>query len=411
MQDAKATKDKSANIAFFVNTVFNSTHTPQIKVGRRTVAGLNIYKLSKPKPLDEIYEGFGGEMEKMAIAYNNIHPSSRELSVTGPGGKIVYPVGENNFISDVTRWINKNYGDFVNNLTKTTYAHNSKILDVARIIIANGKQGNLEFKLNVYVGMEDEKLKKGVDYFGINAMEDVISKMLLSNNNMIVLPTMADKKTYYVLELVSRKGEPTENIFNLPHDLLIERESEMFPGKKALRFSDETLDQFARYFLDELNSVEEFYDKDNIAEIVKNKKLRKVNYHGKVKSGRMDFSGNGGKFRYFYGLEFPGIPGEDLGGLNLNQILEYEYNLQKEAEDPMSGDGNWFYRTHSGEMDGFESVRRRLAEIRDYFVDTIEGDEGKISENAKQELYDAINAMLIRRVYDNMNKFSKPGIT
>lgn len=410
-QDAKATKDKSANIAFFINTVFNSTHTPQIKVGRRITAGLNIYKLSKPKPLDEIYVGFGGEIEKMAIAYNNIHPSSRELSVTGPGGKIVYPIGENNFISDVTRWINKNYNDFVNKLANTTYARNSKILDVARIIIKNGKQGDLEFKLNVYVGMEDEKLKKGVDYFGINAMEDVISKMLLSNNNMIVLPTMADKKTYYVLELVSRKGNPTENVFNLPHDLLIERESEMFPGMKALRFSDETLDLFARYFLDELNSVEEYYNKDNISEVVKNKKIRKANYHGKVKNGRMDFSGNGGKFRYFYGLEFPGIPGEEINGLNLNQLLEYEYNLQKEAEDPMSGDGNWFYRTHSEEMDGFESVRRRLSEIRDYFVNTIEGDEGPVSQDAKQELYDAINKMLIRRVYDNMNKFSKPGIT
>jgi hypothetical protein len=55
--------------------------------------------------------------------------------------------------------------------------------------------------------------------------------------------------------------------------------------------------------------------------------LRKQNFHGNVKNGRMDFSGNGGKFRYFYGLNFPGIPGEDLGNINLNQLLEYEYNL------------------------------------------------------------------------------------
>jgi hypothetical protein len=214
-------------------------------------------------------------MEKMAIAYNNIHPSARELSITGPGGKLVYPIGENNFISDVTRWINKNYGDFVDKLSETTYAKNSKILDVARIIMRTGKQGDLEFKLNVYVGMEDEKLKKGVDYFGINAMEDVISKMLLSDNNMIVLPTMADKKTYYVLELVSRRGNDTSSIFKLPHDMLIEKESEMFPGMRAQRFSDETLDLFVNYFLDELHSLEEYYDKDNIEQIVKNKTLRK----------------------------------------------------------------------------------------------------------------------------------------
>lgn len=413
MQDPKATKDKTANIAFFVNVVFNATHTPQVKLRKKSVANLEIYRNSAPKPLDEIYKGFGGEIEKMAVAYNNIHPSSRELSVTGPGGKLVYPVGENNFISDVTRWINKNYGDFVNKLQETTYAHNSKMLDVARIIIQNGKQGDFEFKLNVYVGMEDEKLKKGVDYFGINAMEDVISKMLLSNNNMIILPTMADKKTYYVLELVSRRGEQADKMFSLPHDLLIERENAMFPGMRALRFSDETLDLFVGYFLDELHSLEQYYDKDNIAAVVKNKSIRKANFHGKVKNGRMDFSGNGGKFRYFYGLAFPGLYGEELGDINLNQLLEYEYNLQKEAEDPMYGDGSWLYRTDSSEIDGFESVRTRLKEIRDYFIDTIESPsgDGPRLENAKPELLDAINAMLIRRVYDNMDKFSKPGIT
>ena len=415
MQDPKATKEKSANIAFFVNTVFKATNVPQIKLRKKALTDL-VIKNFQPKALDELYYGFSGEMEKMAIAYNNVHPSARELSITGPGGKLVYPIGENNFMSDITRWINKNYGDFVNKLSETTYAKNSKILDVARIILRTGKQGDLEFKLNVYVGMEDEKLKKGVDYFGINAMEDVISKMLLSDNNMIVLPTMADKKTYYVLELVSRRGNDTSSIFNLPHDMLVEKESEMFPGMKAQRFSDETLGIFVDYFLDELHSLEEYYDKDNVKQIVKNKTLRKQNFHGKVKGGRMDFSGNGGKFRYFYGLNFPGLPGEDLGNINLNQLLEYEYNLQKEAEDPISGDGNWYYRRSSDEMDGFESVRTRLQEIRDYFIETTRStnpDTGKefVTETAKPELLDAINAMLMRRVYDNLEKFSKPGIT
>ena len=110
MQDPKATKEKSANIAFFVNTVFKATNVPQIKFRKKALTDLNI-KNFEPKPLHELYYGFSGEMEKMAIAYNNIHPSARELSITGPGGKLVYPIGENNFISDVTRWINKNYGE------------------------------------------------------------------------------------------------------------------------------------------------------------------------------------------------------------------------------------------------------------------------------------------------------------
>jgi hypothetical protein len=61
-----------------------------------------------------LYVGFPeSEIEKMAIAYNTVHPSSRELSVTGPDNKLIYPVGENNFMSDVTRWINKNHDQFI----------------------------------------------------------------------------------------------------------------------------------------------------------------------------------------------------------------------------------------------------------------------------------------------------------
>jgi hypothetical protein len=115
----------------------------------------------------------------------------------------------------------------------------------------------------------------------------------------------------------------------MPHDLLINKETEGY-SKRARRFSDETLEQFAGYFDDELNSIEQYYKKENIAQVVKNKLIRKKNFHGKVKNGKMDFSGNGGKFRYFYGLKFGGVGVENFNGLNLNQILEYEYIHQQE---------------------------------------------------------------------------------
>jgi hypothetical protein len=94
------------------------------------------------------------------------------------------------------------------------------MLDIARIIVRSGNVGNYEFKLNVFTGIQDDKSKKGVDYFGVNSIEDVISKMLLAHNNMLILPTMADKKTYYAIELVSRRGDDDIQML-LPHDLLI----------------------------------------------------------------------------------------------------------------------------------------------------------------------------------------------
>ena len=64
--------------------------------------------------------------------------------------------------------------------------------------------------------MKDEIENKDEDYFGITPMEDTISKMLMINGRydadskefkdggMFVLPTMADKKTFYGLQLISR---------------------------------------------------------------------------------------------------------------------------------------------------------------------------------------------------------------
>jgi hypothetical protein len=115
----------------------------------------------------------------------------------------------------------------------------------------------------------------------------------------------------------------------------------------------------------------------------------------------MDFSGNGGKFRYFYGLNYSGREGESLNGLNLNQLLEYEYLRQQNEEDPNVGEGVSSFREGNQELDGFEAVRTRLKEIRSYFFDA----NGK----AKPELLDAINDMLFKRVDENMQKFLEEG--
>lgn len=415
LADPRSSTEKSANISFFINTVFSSSLLPVAKLEKRKIRSLNIKGYSAKK-LDALYEGQGGEINKMAIAYNNVHPSARELSVTGPGNTMIYPLGENNFISDIIRWINKNRGNIIEMLSNTPYAKNSQILEIARGMVKYKTLGDLEFKLNVFVGMEDEKSKRGVDYFGINSLEDTISKMMFTDNNMIILPTMADKKTYYVIELVSRKTG-SQNELVLPHDRLYNSIPQDLVEKgyddlalaeiPVRRFSDSTIERFIQYFEDELDSLDQYYDKKNIEAVVKNRQTRKKNFHGKVKNGKMDFSGNGGKFRYFYGLKYPGLYGERLTGLNLNQLLEYEYNRQKEASDPTNGmsDGVWSFREDSTELDGFESIRQRLKEIREYFFENKEAPNRLGSE----ALYDAINEMLFSRVDDNMEKYSATG--
>jgi len=54
-------------------------------------------------------------------------------------------------------------------------------------------------KLNCFTGIRDNESRKGNDYAKITPLEDYIAKMYMSFNNMIVLPTMADKKTWYAI--------------------------------------------------------------------------------------------------------------------------------------------------------------------------------------------------------------------
>lgn len=323
----------------------------------------------------------------MAAAYNTVHPSSRELSVTGPDGTTIYPISENNYISDVIRWLNKNKSGIVDTLKGGVYSANSQLVRAAEFVNRASSKNDLALKLNVVVGMKDENKDEGVDYFGVNTLEDTINKMLFIHNNMLVLPTMADKKTFYTIELISRQGNNTETYLNLPHDVLtLSYENDQI---KAQRFSDDTLEIFAGYFRDELNSLQQYYKKENVAELIKHPERLKKNFHGSIKNGRMNFSGNGGKFRYFYDLFI------DDNKLNLNEELEAAYKQQQLAEDPNYGEGLYKIRKDDQELDGFEFVRDKLDEISAMFED-------------EDYLYNCINSMLMQRVFDSMRNYSEP---
>ena len=85
------------------------------------------------------------------------------------------------------------------------------------------------------------------------------------------------------------------------------------------QYGDDTLTKLANYMQDELEAVIAYYDPKNVRRVVKNSNLRVENYHGNVKDGRLDFSGNGGKFRYFYdAITFTDKTGRVY---NLNQRL------------------------------------------------------------------------------------------
>ena len=115
----------------------------------------------------------------------------------------------------------------------------------------------------------DDVGDQGRDYFQVTDREDYIMKMSLAMSDRILFPTIADKKTYHVL-----------NGFKLPHERIT---WEKVDGGLRPTFGPETIAQFMAYANAELATIEQtLNDLDpNNPNRIPNDRLSK-NYHTPV---------------------------------------------------------------------------------------------------------------------------------
>lgn len=352
----------------------------------------------KTTPIEEMYYGYSDDtfITRYAIAYSAVHPSSQDFSVQSPDNKKLYPIGDNNYITDTIRRANYDIDDFVKNRNLCPYQRNSILMQVAEAIKRGGAKKEDMLKLVAFIGLKDADKNEGVDYFGMTRMEDYVSKMVLTFgdisedgtrliNRAITLPTMADKKTYYAIT-----GRLLDDL--MCDDVItrnIETENE---NVLARRFSGSTLIKMHKYFLSELETIEQYYDRKNIKYLAEHPGQRKKNYHGKrINIGTkenpiwtLDISGNGGMFRYCYDFII-----DPETGLNLNEMIEAKYRIQENNEN-----GNGEFREGENEIDGFENVRKYLSQIRKRY--------GKFNA----EIADGINKHLISLVENELESIS-----
>lgn len=262
-----------------------------------------LLKLNNPFPVTE--DSF---IQKLAIAHGKSHPNPSEFSVTGPNNTTVYPITQNNYMSDRIRWFNTDPSE-VSKTRKAVYNRHS--------ILLQALEDGSKLSLSTFIAVRNEDNRTSRDYFQISPVEDYISKMVLAHNDRILLPTMADKKTWYSISGVK-----------LFHDMLsksrsIERQTDtgiqvQYVDDQMYHYSDATLQTFADYFLDEFNAIEQYYaDKSQVEQ---NPNLAIDNYHGKIKNGKMDNMGNGGYFRYFSSIRMRGEDG-NYKYMPLNQMI------------------------------------------------------------------------------------------
>lgn len=302
-----------------VNNLINKTLSPLLQDKAPTYIGKN--GKEQAKTLDKIFT-YDSFITALAEAYSFIHPRPEEMSVLGAEGNLLYPIAENNYMSDMIRWLNqeapanKRFNETVTKLDQVTYNRGSMML---RHLKGKGK-----LQLNTFANFTEESVgDRGRDYLSISPLEDYISKMTLVANDHIILPTMADKKTYFTITGVK--------LFHQP--LTLTKDGNL----NVLRLGTETLNQYLQYALDEWNTIREYYS-ENYQKLLRERPEKQVkNYHSKNK---------GGRFRYFTGvwLNVNGV--QEFTSFNdLLDKFEKEGNIQEAIniiETEFFGKDTWF---------------------------------------------------------------------
>lgn len=255
------------------------------------------------------------QINLMAIAWGRTHPSPEEFSVTGADGNLVYPITENNYMSDQIRWLKYNLNGKRELLGKNPYSANSLLL---QSINSNADL----IKLNTYLNLAENLQNTNRDYFGISPIEDYLSKMTFGFNNHLFCPTMSDKKTWHTISGIQMVKDflPSTAITDYEYNENGDITRVIFQDQKR-RFSDRTLNIFKGYLRDEYNAIQKYFATKQ--SVIDNPNLSVGNYYGSKKGKFSD--GNGGRFRYFNKITINGDT------YNLNEILakaEYSNDSQ-----------------------------------------------------------------------------------
>lgn len=448
-------KKQGGSFGYIISLIHNNVGNSEYKYAN-TKDGDKQKQLNRSYDISDTFNGLSltSSVSILARAYNDIHPKSSDFAIRGPGGAMHYPASQHNYYSSKLSDINQTSGEEAMRLMRYPYARRSLILNAAKNFDEFVAEAN-KFQFNLSIGIDNKNTQDGEDYFGISSLDDYIEKLITldqdpnyrtwdenyKNNEYthLLMPTMADKKTYgstsskaiytchdcvvdrYFLsidfynEIYQRRngGQIAEsNIDAIKFfDSLSEKEKRQYheeylrtakPNYK--RFSNRTLEIFSNYFLDEIDALIQYYDKQNIKHFVDRPNDLISNYHGKVEDGKMDFSGNGGKFRYFYDIIH-------INNLNLNQYLEYLYKLEQQIidgavnikdakiSDPLTLatirdlDAN---ADSVEDLDGFELIRSYLESMRNTYYE--QGTDTAVEFANGKGIFDRINNYLIQMV-------------
>lgn len=248
---------------------------------------------------------------RLAETYAMLHPSSDELSVLATDGKLLYPISEHNYLSDMVQRLD-NDPVTVEALTKVLYNtgnNDNPNYFKGSVLLTNlynnaDAKGKIGFETLVYF-KEQGSADKGRKYTEISPLEDYIAKMTFTRAGRIILPTMGDSQTYNTLY-----GTAINNFKN-PFDV----------SNGEIKFDAQILKRFINYFETELDTIE--FNYKNEKNLTEEQKIKNYDTGNR----------NGYRFRYFNGFfklkERPTLNGIEFEKdfSNFNEALDLAEDL------------------------------------------------------------------------------------
>lgn len=248
---------------------------------------------------------------RLAETYAMLYPSSDELSVLATDGKLLYPISEHNYLSDMVQRLD-NDPVTVEALTKVLYNtgnNDNPNYFKGSVLLTNlynnaDTKGKIGFETLVYF-KEQGSADKGRKYTEISPLEDYIAKMTFTRAGRIVLPTMGDSQTYNTLY-----GTAINNFKN-PFDV----------SNGEIKFDAQILKRFINYFETELDTIE--FNYKNEKNLTEEQKIKNYDTGNR----------NGYRFRYFNGFfklkERPTLNGIEFEKdfSNFNEALDLAEDL------------------------------------------------------------------------------------
>lgn len=272
----------------------------------------------KDKPNDRIKRSIDGvftgenSILNLAIVHYRLNNNNLEEKVLGPKNTTVYPLSKHNYLTLEIKKLN-NDRNYVSRLLKCPINSSSLVYNTLK------NSPNTRLTVGTLLNItEYNSGNTGTDYQSAPRIETFISKFVLSEKDILILPTMSDKKTYMPIQGLKMFKGRTLNI--TPDN-----------DKVKMKFSDDVLNQFYKYYRSEYDAILQ-YRRMKLVEDKIDDANRPTMYFGK----KGEDNGKGGKFRIARGVyhyEDGNVQYMSFSSMSDKELMDYFKDIDQLKED------------------------------------------------------------------------------